>query len=289
MFKRIAAGLLCLAILIALPVIARADTGPKPSVQITFTGAPDGIYYGTLLSRKDSTGPAFVWDGDPGNAFYKPEEGDYDIWEKFVQYQDADGFYFLQQFWKCSENNQLNWVYYPPSEFKILLYFPESDQFYVSGIYQRYAFDSYFTADLSMLDSTLIQAHKSYDHTWEMVSLAARIALTILLELGIALSFGCREKKALTFLAVVNIVTQIALNVALNILNYNNGPEVFVRRYVAFELAVFAAEAVLYVWLLPKFSSKLQSKGKSIGYAAVANGVSFILGMWLAYLIPGIF
>ena len=45
--------------------------------------------------------------------------------------------------------------------------------------------------------------------------MVARIVLTIALELGIALLFGYREKKVLALLAVINVVTQITLNVAL--------------------------------------------------------------------------
>ena len=32
----------------------------------------------------------------------------------------------------------------PPNPFKILLYFPEDDVFVTSGVYERYAFDSYY-------------------------------------------------------------------------------------------------------------------------------------------------
>lgn len=47
------------------------------------------------------------------------------------------------------------------------------------------------------------------------MSLAIRIVITILIELAVALLFGFREKKQLQVLAVVNIVTQIVLNVLL--------------------------------------------------------------------------
>ena len=49
---------LCLSLLLACSVTARADTGPKPSVRITFTGLEGESYYGTLLSERSSTGPA---------------------------------------------------------------------------------------------------------------------------------------------------------------------------------------------------------------------------------------
>ena len=73
------------------------------------------------------------------------EEGEEEIWQAFVDYQDPDGFYFLQEIWDCSEAGLLDWTYYPPGTFKILLYFPDSGQFWTSPVYERYAFDSYFT------------------------------------------------------------------------------------------------------------------------------------------------
>lgn len=281
--------LMCLVLAMALPISARADMGPKPSVRIEFTGIEGETYYGTLLSKHESTGPASAWSGNPDYARSQPGEEGYDIWLKFVEYQDADGYYFLQEWWDCSDTNQLNWTYYPPSPFKILLYFPETDTFYVSPVYERYAFDSYFTVDLSAYDTDPIMANQSYNYTWEMISLVARIILTILLELGIALLFGYREKKVLGLLAVVNIITQVTLNVALNIINYNSGSMTFTFSYVLFEILVFAIEAVAYAALLRRFSGKEQKKGKAVGYAFIANAGSFAFGLWLAHVIPGIF
>ena len=289
MKHKVFAFIMCLMLVMAMTIPASADIGPKPSVQIEFTGMEGQTYYGTLLSMYESTGPASVWDGNPEHADYQPCDEGYDIWLKFVEYQDADGYYFLQWLWDCSETNQLNWTYYPPTPFKILLYFPETDTFYVSPVYERYAFDSYFTVDMSDLDADPMVADKSYDYTWEIISLAARIILTIALELAIALLFGYREKKVLGFLAIVNAVTQVGLNVALNIINYNSGSMIFTFNYVLLEILVFAIEAIAYAVLLKKFSGKEQKPVKAVGYALVANAASFGFGLWLAHVIPGIF
>ena len=289
MKHKVFAFIMCLMLVMAMTIPASADIGPKPSVQIEFTGMEGQTYYGTLLSMYESTGPASVWDGNPEHADYQPGEEGYDIWLKFVEYQDADGYYFLQWWWDCSETNQLYWTYYPPTPFKILLYFPETDTFYVSPVYERYAFDSYFTVDMSDLDADPMVADKSYDYTWEIISLAARIILTIALELAIALLFGYREKKVLGFLAIVNAVTQVGLNVALNIINYNSGSMIFTFNYVLLEILVFAIEAIAYAVLLKKFSGKEQKPLKTVGYALVANAASFGFGLWLAHVIPGIF
>ena len=288
MLRKVFSLLICMILIISLPVTAKADIGPKPSVRITFTGIEGESYYGTLLSERRSTGPATAWDGYEDYSSWKPENEKV-IWEKFIAYEDADGYYFLQEWWDCSETNQLSWSYYPPNPFKILLYFPETDTFYVSGIYERYAFDSYFTVDLSDYDSTPISAEKSYDYTWELISLAARIVLTIVLELAIALRFGYREKRALVFLAIVNVITQVTLNVALNIINYRSGSMGFTFAFICMEILVFAIEAITYKAVLHRYSEKEKVNRRGVTYALVANTASFAIGLWLAHLIPGIF
>lgn len=60
-------------------------------------GVEDEEYYATLLSESKSTGPASVYDGS--YAFYQEGDEEYEIWKRFVEYQDSDGFYFLQEFW----------------------------------------------------------------------------------------------------------------------------------------------------------------------------------------------
>ena len=288
MLRKVFSLLICLILIFSLPVTAKADIGPKPSISITFTGIEGKTYYGTLLSERRSTGPATAWDGYEEYRDWKPEN-EKPIWEKFIAYKDTDGFYFLQEWWDCSETNELNWTYYPPTPFKILLYFPETDTFYVSDIYERYAFDSYFTVDLSDYVNSPITARQSYDYTWEVISLVARIVLTIAFELAIALFFGYREKKALGFLAIVNVVTQVILNVALNIINYRSGSMGFTFAFICMEVLVFAIEAITYKTALHRFIEKEKANPRGVTYALVANTASFAIGLWLAHLIPGIF
>ena len=288
MLRKVLSLLICLILVLNLPVTAKADIGPKPSVRITFTGIKGETYYGTLLSERRSTGPATAWDGYEEYRDWKPES-EKSIWEKFIAYEDTDGYYFLQEWWDCSETNQLNWTYYPPTPFKILLYFPETDSFYVSDIYERYAFDSYFSVDLSEYATSPITARQSYDYTWEVISLVARIVLTIALELAIALLFGYREKKALGFLAIVNVITQVVLNVALNIINYRSGSMGFTFAFICMEILVFAIEAITYKAVLHRYSEKEKVNRRGVTYALVTNTASFAIGLWLAHLIPGIF
>jgi len=297
--KKTSSMLLCILVfLFIFPMTAHADTGPKPSVVIDFKGLSGEIYYAALLSSEESTGPySALNDSNQKYARYQEGVEGYDIFLKFAEYKDTDGFYFLQFFQDCSQTQKLSWTYHPPQEFKILLYFPETNRFIVSDeSYERYAFDSYFTANVSgQINSAAapgeakIITEKSYDYAGEMLSLIARILLTIAIELGIALLFGFRGKKQFRFIVIVNVVTQIALNLALNIINYHSGQMAFVIFYVLLEIAVFIVEAILYTLYLKKLSEKMFPGWKPCVYALTANAASFALGLGLAHWIPGIF
>jgi len=296
MKKSISIALMLIITAFLFPMAAYADVGPKPSVIIDFNGLAGETYYAALLSSVESTGPYSALDDDYQNAHYQQGEEGYDIFLKFAEYKDADGFYFLQFFEDCSQTQQLSWTYHPPEKFKVLLYFPEKDRFVVSGkSYERYAFDSYFTADVSGLDLSDAQSEpgiiveKSYHYMNEMLSLIARVLLTIAIELGIALLFGFRERKLFRFIVIVNVITQIALNLALNIINYYSGQLAFVIFFVLLEIAVTIVEAILYSYYLKKHSKKTMPEWKPCVYALAANAASFALGLGLSYWIPGIF
>ena len=298
--------LLCaVLVILALPIMANADMGPKPSVRIRFENMGDELCYGTLLSKQKSTGPASAWDGTEENArIHEKSPGGYyferTIWKEFVEYKDPDGYYFLQEGWTVSETKEIAWTYYPPSSFKILLYYPETDTFVSSGIYERYAFDTYYTVDMDGVNAGSIEyneglstderidAQRSYNYRQETLSLIARIILTIVVEMMAALLFGFRTRKQLLILAVVNIVTQIILNVMLSLINYSSGPLAFTVFYVLLEFVVFAIEAVLYCTILKKVSEK-KKNGYYVLYSFAANTASFVVGFFLARILPGIF
>lgn len=289
--RRFAALLLACAVLFAACATpALADIGPKPAVYVEFANAEGLEFYATLLSSTPSTGPASAWDGTEGDVrIYSDEPEAREAWEAFAHYEDADGFYFLQEFWDCSGGERLEWIYYPPETFKLLLYFPQSGSFRLSPVYSRYAFDSYYTADLGSSDSGTLSAVRSYDYTWELISLCARLLLTLAVELALAAAMGYGGRAAFRLIFVVNAITQTALNLALNAVAYFSGSWNFVFAYVLLELAVTALEAALYVRLLPQRSGGKGGKGRAALYSVAANALSFALGLVLARVIPGIF
>lgn len=308
-FTRVFTAFVCIVLVMMLfPVSANADTGPKPSVRITFENLGDELCYGTLLSKEESTGPASAWNGNEEdarhnenlNGRYDWQSFGYDVWKAFVDYAENDDFYFLQEAWQINDTKELAWTYYPPKEFKILLYFPETGKYAVSGVYERYAFDSYFTVNMD--DVTLfvdineelssgerINAYRSYNYSAEGIAFLARIIITIIIEMVIGFAFGFREKKQILLLVGINTGTQIILNVLLNTINYNSGLSAFVLFYILFEIVVVIVEAILLLVFLNKLSEKPKERWIMITYTVLANAASFGLGLCLANWLPGIF
>ena len=201
-----------LAFLIAATVlccIAMADTGPKPSASFTFTGMPDEDYYVTMLAEVDAYGPHRVHQ--PGSEIpgYVLEQGEqdpaYPAWQKFVDYKDPDGYYFLEDlFEQCHGDDEAGWRYFPPEQFKLLLYFPESDTFLCSTVTERYAFDSVYRLDLGgkspaeiaaltltgpngdPLPTGTVTLDKADGTHQQIVGFFGRLGITLVIELALA-------------------------------------------------------------------------------------------------------
>lgn len=286
--KKLARICLCLVLLLPiLTVSVFADTGPKPSVVIDFDGFGDEEIYATLLSERESSGP-YSWVGIPDS--YKEGKVEYpEIWDKFVDYQDGDGFYFLQYLVKCSDDVTLNWNYYPPERFKVLVYLPESDTFLVSeDVLDQYAFDSYFTVTKKSDDSALLVDQGS-GRGWEVLAFLLRLALTLAVEMGIALLFGYRNRKQLLIIAAVNVVTQIGLNVGLMYGGYSAVFFGYILKYVVYELFIIIVEYIIYKAALRRCEQSEEKKRYPFMYALCANTASFLLGYVIAKWLPVFF
>ena len=220
-----------LAFLIAAAVlccIAMADTGPKPSASFSFTGMPDADYYVTMLSRVDTYGPHRVHQ--PGGEIpgYVLEQGEqdpaYPAWQKFVDYKDPDGYYFLEDlFEQCHGDDEAGWHYFPPEQFKLLLYFPESDTFLCSTVTERYAFDSVYRLDLGgkspaeiaaltltgpngdPLPTGTVTLDKADGTHQQIVGFFGRLGITLVIELALAWGWKYRKGSQLLFIGVANL------------------------------------------------------------------------------------
>jgi len=280
--KRIAAvALIMLMISSLMGICASADMGPKPSVNIEFPNT-DRTFYVTLLSKNASTGP-YSHDGlEYHRERYEDTDSEtLEAFDRFAAYNDSDGFYFLGYLERCNSESDFGWGYYPPYTFKILVYYPDTDSFAVSESMDRYAFNSYYTADITDGE---IMTEKKYDYLTEILEMLARIVITLLVEIVIALPFGLFYGKRRKVIVITNLVTQVLLNLTLNIISYSGGWMLEMFAYAMLEIAVFVIEGIVYTLMFKKYATDLQPAPrawKTWLYALAANAASLGIGMLL--------
>lgn len=278
-----------MAAFILLSVSVSADIGPKPSVKVFFVNMGTEVCYGTLLSKDQASGPASVWGGEADSIPQYPEDSlDMKVWRAFTEYRDSDGFYYLQEKWLCSSTKCINWSYYPPDTFKILLYYPETDTFAVSGIYERKYFNSKLVVDMadvkknsSELPAVITAKKITLGEIWEIAPMLFRLVLTVAVEILIALMFrfGIKKSYMIITVAVTNIATQMLLNLTLTVTRTSNHPFLAILLGLAAEAAIFVMEAVVYIKIFRKISKKEIPTWKTAVYAFTANMTSFLLGL----------
>lgn len=260
-----------------------ADTGPKPSVVIYIEGLEDRAYYMTLLSSSPNNGPYFyVEPNDISNW-----EGVDEILKKFLEYPKVKDYYFIGYYRENNPEDIFVWSYYPPNNYKVLLYFPDSDTFLISeDNYSNYAFSTRYIMNV---DKSNITMTKTYDPIKEIFSLIGRVVLTLFVEVGIAYLFAIRKKGLLYLIVGVNIITQVALNVVLNFSSLYFGTVISFTLFLFLELLIFIIEAAIYALTFKALSNNKVGRLKAILYAFVANFSSLVVGLLLAYVYPGMF
>lgn len=295
-WRSILTALLLLLPLTAMPV--SADVGPKPSVVVALEGLEGRTCWGTLLSQQEGTGPY--------GRFYEEEAAEDPEEDRALrallplERMDSEGFHLLNFVKDCSDG-EFSWTYYPPHTYKIALWFPEEDALAVSGGYHRYAFDSYYRLDLSgvelmpggIVELEAARLQRDYPYGASLLALAGRVALTLGAELLLALAFGLRTRQALKWVAVVNLATQLGLNLALELFTYCNGALEGMMAILALPVYL-AAEAVVTLVELRIYRRKLLGERGASGrritaYTWTANLCSLLAGVLLSFRLPALF
>ena len=103
------------------------------------------------------------------------------------------------------------------------------------------------------------------------VILLIALVLTILIELGVLLLLGERQKRILWLSVVVNVLTNVPLNLSLFYLEADD------MTVIVGELIVVVVEALWYYAALRKWK-------KAIVYSVLCNAISFLSGLLLLLL-----
>ena len=281
-----------LILMAALGIYAFADFGPKPSVVVEFENAGDQEYYVTLVAKEDKLGSPY----SRVTAEDQPETDNIAIWNRLVAYEDPDGMVFAGNVQKLTGDGAYVWGYYPPSEFRVLIYFPDTDSFVESSeILEQYAFDSYYQMDFNDLPEkwndavAAIPVTRKYNLLWQITAFLLRLAVTVAVECLLAVLFGFKGKRQMLLVLAVNCATQLAMN--LLILDESVGLFVFyVLKYALIEVGVFLAEGLVYCLALPKLATPEQNRNiHPIAFAFFGNVASFSLGFLLSNWFPMLF
>lgn len=280
-FKGIIIVVIAFISLLIINSSVSADTGPKPYVEISVNGDCENLYL-TLLSKYDSYGP-YSSTSNYYNDYFSEEEKAID--KKFSSYKDKDGLYYLHVVGDLKDN-KFKWGYFPPSEFKILIYDSLNDKFITDdNIYETYAFGSFYSVKLN---GESFSVEKSYNYTKEVLSFIIRLLTCIIIEVCIALLFKIYKQELLVVLGA-NIITQLALNLILSFYIYYNGAQLlFYILYFGLELFIILVELAIYYWGINKVGEKYNYKPKNLLYLALytitANVLSFGAGFLIYYL-----
>ena len=256
-------------------VIIKADTGPKPYVSIKIVGDTKG-YYMTLLSERAQYGP---FSNDPDHQ----DIDNIDL--KFASYNDSDGYYYLYYYSDIS-NKEYKWGYYPPMKFKILIYDSINDKFITNDEkYERTSFETAFTIELVNDNGNItFTVKQDHYHLFKVImGIIIRLVICLGIELGIAFLFKIRKLQLLLVL-IVNVFTQLVLNVVLGIIIIDNGLNMMglIPMYVFIELLIFILEGLIYSTFMKNVNPENKhSIKKLLLYTFTANVASLVLGFVL--------
>lgn len=263
------------------PILANADVGPKPSLEIIVKGMDSEDYWLDLLVTDKSE---YSW------LDISDLEGE--RVKKLAEYVDEEGFHpallggtrvplFGDLKGEKNSNNTYSHKFSyigTPEKFKIAI-LTQDDALIISDLIHRKHFNSVVEFDLRgevLKEDIRLSAGKIK----EIMPLAKmsigfilRLLLTLAIEIGIALLFGFTIKKSGKTLLKTNIFTQVLLNIAILWINLSYGMLAALLIFLLMEIFIIFFETVVYARYLTE-----RSRGRRIVYGIIANIGSLLVG-----------
>ena len=267
--KKIMLFIIILISIIVIPTNIFADTGPKPSIDVTVKNLNTTNYildlfvYDKEKAEKDE-GSA-VW-GNPGltdDEIQQLYKLNYDGWISVTT--RAGRIIFSDCKGNVEYHNQFGY-FGTPEVYKIVIINKDTGEIKISKKIVRKEFNSEVTVDYNNMK--VVETNINIVKT--LIVAAIALILTILIELGIALLF---KTKNYTTIAITNLISNVSLQALLIIFTSN-----YTLVFIIGEVLVIGAELLVY---LLRF--KDTSKAKTTIYTLVANIatilVTFLLDM----------
>lgn len=256
--------------------VVNADMGPKPASYITIKGI-EGDYV-ACFAAQNAFGPNIDYE----MWLEYQEESWTQEYNPIMEYKDEEGFKWIERYYTCRDECKISFTYYCPDIYKIVIY--QNDELYMATeALEMYAYATYYEIDFSTGTINTpkdIKVTNTYDYLGETLGLLFRIVATLAIEIGVFYLFRLYTKKNLNVVLIINLITQIFLNVAVNVMNYTSGIISAILLLFALELIILIIEFIAYQILL-----KDKNRFLIILYPIIANLLSFGLGfVILAYL-----
>ena len=254
---------------------AKADHGPKPSIDLKITDAP-AYKYVVLLQKDSSTGKE--------NSPLKIENLDKSAVEEYLRTFHYEGWRIYLRMGQIDihergESDSYSFTYSVPKPFKVLLVTDDGTVMISSELAQK-EFNSECEFNVAKGTLTEKRAGKTISRVFYILSC---YVITLIIEFLILLLFRYPLTKTnITAFLLINTITQLALNIFLAFSNASWGT---VGIYTAFEIVIALTEGVFYaIKLRTKDGQKKPVRG--FLYGVIANALSYG-GGFLIYLLIG--
>lgn len=266
--KRLLRTVPCLLLcLILLGGAASADMGPKQSVTITVTNAPEGIYYLDLLHQEDV---------DYSNVDL--EEYDPALLEGLRSWE-GEGWYpslvhgtnlpLFGDLTPGTDGTHTFSYYGLPDTFRIAVSSADGAQA-TAEPFTRTVFHTELVYDYE--SNTITRSTSTVGYY--LTQFLSTFIPTLVVEGILLWLFGFRSRRSVAVFLIVNLVTQAALHILVGSAILSVGAHyLYYLMLVPVEVLILLVEAIVYGLLL-----RDQKPGRRVGYAVCANLASYAAG-----------
>ena len=280
--KLFASVLAAFFVLTGIGITSRADMGPKPSITINFNNTDRDLYVCLYGIDYDRAGGEYTPDAPQEVCDFFEKLADESVFKEYI--------YCIYSI--SPSETQINYSYFAPDKFMIVIYDPSEHSYVRSERIVREEFNAVYNVDMNSVGSDSfapedtaeddvsfkikLEAVVSPEDSDTYLNMAVRLAITLVIELVLALIFGIRGIKSFLVLLITNIATQVALNILTvgNKLEFGGGFQML-GTYLLVEAGIFAVEMIVYLLTIKKLNTKQIGRGRIAAYALIANIVSF--------------
>ena len=233
----------------------------------------EGTCYGTLLSDKTVSG---TWSSTQELDLAVSEE----VLSFFREFEDEDRFFFLNYLQDVSEG-KMYWPIYPPEEFKVLLYYPDSGEYAISGKMERYALNSTFSA---VVEDGNVILKRNYDYPRLIGITLLRIVILSTVSFLVTWIYSQRDKHVLKPFFISELVFQILLNLGISAYSFRYGFSMM--EYIAVFWILYIIFFLIQGYL---YSKKTNMIGMPYMCSFFSNVAAYGVGLILLDLYPALY